>query len=49
MVCNAAEACDEVADTLRKDGLRVLMAGDSVSPREVDVPMAEGALAAREI
>ena len=49
VVCNAAEACDELADTLRKDGLRVLMAGDSVSPREVDVPMAEGALAAREI
>ena len=45
----AAEACDELADTLRKDGLRVLMAGDSVSPREVDVAMAEGALAAREI
>ena len=49
VVCNAAEACDELAGTLRKDGLRVLMAGDSVSPREVDVAMAEGALAAREI
>ena len=49
VVCNAAEACDELADTLRKDGLRVLVAGDSVSPREVDVAMAEGALAAREI
>ena len=49
VVCNATEACDELADTLRKDGLRVLVAGDSVSPREVDVAMAEGALAAREI
>ena len=49
VVCNAAEACDALADVLRKDGLRVLMAGDSVSPREVDVAMAEGALAAREI
>ena len=49
VVCNAAEACDALADTLRNDGLRVLMAGDSVSPREVDVAMAEGALAAREI
>ena len=49
VVCNAAEACDGLAEVLRKDGLRVLMAGDSVSPREVDVAMAEGALAAREI
>ena len=49
VVSNAAEARDELADALRKDGLRVLMAGDSVSPREVDVAMAEGALAAREI
>ena len=49
VVCNAAEACDALADVLRQDGLRVLMAGDSVSPREVDVAMAEGALAAREI
>ena len=49
VVCNAAEACDALADTLRKAGLRVLMAGDTVSPREVDIAMAEGALAAREI
>ena len=49
VVCNAAEACDALADLLRGAGLRVLMAGDSVSPREVDVAMAEGALAAREI
>ena len=46
---NAAEACDALADTLRKDGQRVIMAGDSVSPRAVDIAMAEGALAAREI
>ena len=32
----------------RKDSLRGLMAGDSVSPREVDVARAEGALTARE-
>ena len=49
VVCDAPEACDGLADALRKDGVRVLMAGDSVSPREVDVAMAEGALAAREI
>ena len=48
VVSDAAEACDELAGVLRNDGLRVLMAGDSVSPREVDVAMAEGALAARE-
>ena len=45
----AAEACDALADALREEGLRVLTAGDCVSPREVDVAMAEGALAAREI
>ena len=49
VVSSAAEACDALADVLRKDGLRVIMAGDCVSPREVDVAMAEGALAAREI
>ncbi len=49
VVCNAAEACDALADALREDGLRVLAVGDCVSPREVDVAMAEGALAAREI
>ena len=49
VVSNAAEARDELADALRKDGLRVLTAGDCLSPREVDVAMAEGALAAREI
>ena len=49
VVCNAAEACDELADALRDEGLRVLTAGDCVSPREVDAAMAEGALAAREI
>ena len=49
VVCNAAEACDELADALREDGFRVLAAGDCVLPREVDVAMAEGALAAREI
>ena len=48
VVCDAAEACDEIADALRDEGLRVLTAGDCVSPREVDVAMAEGALAARE-
>ena len=48
VVCNAAEACDELADTLRKVGMRVLMAGNNMSPREVDVAMAEGALVARE-
>ena len=49
VVCNPVEACDELAEVLRREGLRVLMAGDSVAPREVDVAMAEGALAAREI
>ena len=49
VACDAAEARDELAEVLRAEGLRVLMAGDSVSPREVDVSMAEGALAAREI
>ena len=48
-VSAAAEASDEVVGILRKDGLRVIMAGDSVSPRGVDIAMAEGALAAREI
>ena len=49
VVADAAEARDELADALREEGLRVLTAGDCVSPREVDVAMAEGALAAREI
>ena len=49
VVCDAAEAGGELAEVLRNAGLRVLMAGDCVSPREVDVAMAEGALAAREI
>ena len=49
VISAAAEACDELAGVLRKDGLRVIMAGDSVSPRGVDIAMAEGALAAREI
>ena len=49
VVSDAAEACDELADLLRRDGLRIIMAGDCVSPREVDVAMAEGALAARKI
>ena len=49
VVCDAAQAHDELADALREEGLRVLTAGDCVSPREVDVAMAEGALAAREI
>ena len=48
VVCDAAEARDELADALREEGLRVLAAGDCVSPREVDIAMAEGALAARE-
>ena len=34
VVCNAAEACDELADALRDEDLRVLTAGDCVSPRE---------------
>ena len=49
VVCDASEARDEIADALREEGLRVLTAGDCVSPREVDVAMAEGAIAAREI
>ena len=49
VVCDAAEARDEIAEALRAQGLRVLTAGDCVSPREVDVAMAEGALAARDI
>ena len=49
VVCDAAEARDELADALREESLRVLTAGDCVSPREVDVAMAEGALAARKI
>ena len=49
VVSAAAQARDELAGVLRKDGLRVITAGDSVSPRGVDIAMAEGALAAREI
>ena len=49
VVSNAAEARDALAGVLRHDGLRVIMAGDCVSPREMDVAIAEGALAAREI
>ncbi len=49
VVCDAAEANSDLADDLRDAGLRVLTAGDCVSPREVDVAMAEGALAARKI
>ena len=49
VVSNAAEARDALAGVLRRDGLRVIMAGDCMSPREVDIAMAEGALAAREI
>ena len=49
VISNAAEACDALAETLRNDGRRVIMVGDSVSPRAVDIAMAEGALAAREI
>ena len=49
VVSNAAEARDALAGVLRGEGLRVVMAGDSVSPRGVDIAMAEGALAAREL
>ena len=49
VVCNAAKTRDELVEALREEGLRVLTAGDGVSPREVDVAVAEGALAAREI
>ncbi len=49
VVCEAPHACDELADALRQDGRRVLVAGDALSPREVDVAMAEGALVAREL
>ena len=49
VVSNAAEARDALAGVLRREGLRVVMAGDSVSPRGVDIAMAEGALAAREL
>ena len=49
VVSDAAHACDELADILRRAGRRVLFAGDSVSPRGVDIAMAEGALAGREI
>ncbi len=49
VVSDAAQACDELADLLREDGRRVVMAGDSVSPRGVDIAMAEGALAAQDI
>ena len=38
-----------LSGAVHEEGLRVLTAGDCVSPREVDVAMAEGALAAREI
>ena len=48
VVSEAAQACDALAAVLRRDGLRVIVAGDSVSPRGVDIAMAEGALAARE-
>ena len=49
VVSAAAQACDALAGVLRKDGLRLIMAGDSVSPRGVDIAIAEGALAARRI
>ena len=49
VVCEAPHACDELAGLLRQAGRRVLVAGDALSPREVDVAMAEGALAAREL
>ncbi len=49
VIADAAEACDELANRFRQQGLRVIMAGDSVSPREVDVAMAEGAAAARDL
>ena len=49
VVSEAAEACDALRGVLREEGRRVIMAGDSVSPRGVDIAMAEGALAAREI
>ena len=49
VVSDAAEACDGLADTLRQAGRRVILAGDSVSPRGVDIAMAEGALVAREL
>ena len=49
VISNPAEARDALAGVLRRAGLRVIMAGDSVSPRGVDIAMAEGALAAREI
>ena len=39
---------DILADAFREDGLRVITAGDCVSPREVDVAIVEEALAARE-
>ena len=35
VISNAAEACDALAETLRNDGRRVIMVGDSVSPRAV--------------
>ena len=47
--CNATEACDELTNALREEGLRVLTASDCVPTRVVDVAMAEGTLAARDI
>ena len=37
-----------LADAPREEGLRVITAGDRVSPREVDIAMVEVALATRE-
>ena len=49
VVSDAAHACDELVDALRRDARLVVLAGDCVSPRGVDVAMAEGAIAGREI
>ena len=49
VVSEAAHARDELVDLLRGDGRAVFVVGDAVSPRGVDVAMAEGALAAREL
>ena len=49
VVSDAAESCDALAGILRGAGRRVVLAGDSVAPRGVDIAMAEGALAARAL
>ncbi len=40
---------DELAEELRRHGLRVLEAGDCQSPRSIEEAILEGTMAAREL